>query len=124
MEVPANGNESIEKSIMGTGACLQPYVDEQENLKDKVVILTENLERARQDNLKLIEEIAGLKAQKIDLVNRNHTAIKRINNKLEEEIAGLKAQKIDLVNHLRMGIKRMNNVRQWIRDNFPESVLS
>ena len=122
MEVPADCIESVEKSIRGTGACLQPYVDEQENLKDKVDILTENLEKVRQDNLKLVEEIAGLKAQKIDLMNRNHTAIKRINNKLEEEIAGLKAQKIDLVNHLRTAIKRMNNIRQWIRDNFPESV--
>ena len=50
MEVPADCIESVEKSIRGTGACLQPYVDEQENLKDKVDILTENLEKVRQDN--------------------------------------------------------------------------
>ena len=64
--------------------------DEQENLQDRVDVLAENLEKVRQDNLEL-----------------------------EEEIAGLKAQKIDLVNHLNTAIKRINDIHQWIKDNFP-----
>ena len=92
MEALADWFQSIEESIRGTDACLQSYVDEQENLQDRVDVLAENLEKVRQDNLKL------------------------------EEIADLKAQKIDLVNHLHTTIKRINDIRQWIRDNFPESV--
>ena len=93
MEVLADCIQSVEESIRGTDACLQSYVDEQENLQDRVDVLAENLEKVRQDNLEL-----------------------------EEEIVGLKAQKIDLVNHLNTAIKRINNIHQWIKDNFPESV--
>ena len=67
MEVLAGCIQSIEESRID--ACLQSYVDKQENLQDRVDVLTENLEKVRQDNLELKEEIAGLKAQKIDLVN-------------------------------------------------------
>ena len=92
MEVLADCIQRVEESIMGTDACLQSYFDEQENLQDRVV-LTKNLEKVKKDNLEL-----------------------------KEEIDSLKTQKIDLVNHLNTAIKRINDIRQWIRDNFPESV--
>ena len=93
MEVLADCIQSLEESIRGTDACLQSYVDEQENLQDRIDVLVENLEKVRQDNLKL-----------------------------EEEITALKAEKMALVNHLNATIKRINNIHQWIKDNFPKSV--
>ena len=93
MEVLTDCIQSLEESIRGTDICLQSYVDEQENLQDRVDVLTKNLEKVRQDNLELEEEIVGLKDEKINLVNQLNTAIKRI-----------------------------NDIHHWIKDNFPESV--
>ena len=45
MEVLADCIQSVEESIRGTDACLQSYVDEQENLQDRVDVLAENLEK-------------------------------------------------------------------------------